>query len=111
MDRADTLDRTAALADADPAVAVQVAAMRHAAALHGRVTGSAGAYYTEQLGHRPGAEELTVYVGQEEYADLLNDPETRYLGAAACDMPDGCGAGPGEPCEPGCPSRAYDLPA
>lgn len=28
--------------------------------------------------------------------------------APACDMSDGCGAQAGEPCEPGCPSLAFD---
>jgi hypothetical protein len=28
--------------------------------------------------------------------------------APACDMPDGCGAAAGQPCEPGCPSLAAD---
>lgn len=28
--------------------------------------------------------------------------------AYTCDMPDGCGAGPGQPCEVGCPSMATD---
>jgi N12 class adenine-specific DNA methylase len=32
----------------------------------------------------------------------------RVTELAACDMPDGCGAAAGEPCLPGCPSRATD---
>lgn len=32
----------------------------------------------------------------------------RFHDAPACDMPDGCGAPAGEPCEPGCPSLAFD---